>query len=78
MTNYSNPRLSAVVKDWPNGGKRTIARFEVETHPTRGQRVVRATTHPKTGQFCSPKKRTYADQVRIVDSNDGRILTCVN
>jgi hypothetical protein len=44
----------------------------VEAHPTRGQRGVRQTRHPKTGAWSAPKKLTYARQVRIVDGDDGR------
>ena len=62
---YTNPRMSAVVEDWPSGSKRVTAIFAVETHPTKGQRAIRTTTG-------APKKLTYAKQMRIVDGDDGR------
>jgi hypothetical protein len=66
MTRYSNPRMEAVVKDWPSGGKRVTATFRIETHPKRGQRGTRQTT----GKV---KTLTYCDQARLVDGDDGRI-----
>jgi hypothetical protein len=65
MTEYSNPRMSAVIDDWPSGTKRVSAKFEIEQHPTRGERGVRTTTG-------SPKKLTYVHKARIVDGDDGR------
>ena len=62
---YSNPRMRAVIENWPNGGHRVTATFEIETDPKRGQRGVRTTTG-------APKKLTYARQARIVDGDDGR------
>ena len=62
---YSNPRLHAVIDDWPNGGKRVRATFPIEEHPKRGQRAVRVTTG-------APKKLTFAKQMRIVDGDDGK------
>ena len=69
---YSNPRLQATVEDWPSGSHRVTTRFLVETHPTRGQRGLRQTRHPKTGAWSTPKKLTYARHVRIVDGDDGK------
>ena len=65
MTLYVNPRMAAVIKDWPSGGKRVTATFFVETDPKRGQRAVRITTG-------APKKLTFAKQVRIVEGPDGK------
>ena len=62
---YSNPRMNAVIENWPSGSKRVTATFSIETHPTRGQRAIRTTTG-------APKKLTYAKQMRIVDGDDGR------
>ena len=62
---YSNPRMNAVIENWPSGGERVTATFTIETHPTRGQRAIRTTTG-------APKKLTYAKQMRIVDGDDGR------
>jgi hypothetical protein len=63
---YSNPRLKAVIPDWPSGSYRVTAVFEIETDPrTHKQRGVRTTTG-------AAKKLTYAHQARIVDGSDGR------
>ncbi len=61
---YSNPRMSAVINDWPSGSKRVTATFEIE-QTKRGERAVRTTTG-------SPKKLTFAKMARIVDGDDGR------
>jgi len=61
---YSNPRMSAMIPDWPSGAKRVTARFEIEQTP-KGERAVRITTG-------DPKKLTYAKMARIVDGDDGR------
>src|ERR1035441_8551481 len=63
--NYSNPRMTATIPDWPSGSKRVTARFEIEQHPKRGERAGRTTTG-------EPKKLTYAVRARIVDGDDGR------
>jgi hypothetical protein len=65
MTDYSNPRMAAVIEDWPSGSRRVKATFYVETDVKRGERVVRVTT----GQ---PIKLTFAQRMRIVDGDDGR------
>ena len=45
MTNYSNPRMRAVVENWPaSGTKRVTATFEIEVDPKRGERATRTTT----------------------------------
>ena len=64
MTNYSNPRMSATIENWPHGGKRVTANFTIESDK-RGERAVRITTG-------APKKLTYARKMRIVDGDDGR------
>ncbi len=61
---YSNPRMSAVIENWPSGSKRVIAIFEIE-QDKRGERAVRTTTG-------EPKKLTFAKLARIVDGSDGR------
>ena len=63
--NYSNPRMEAIVENWPSGRNTVTARFYVET-AKRGQRGCRVTTG-------KPKTLTFARQVRIVDGDDGRI-----
>jgi len=72
MTAYSNPRMEAVIENWPSGRHRTTATFRIETHPTRGQRGTRFTIDPRTGQPSAIKTLTYARQARIVDGDDGR------
>lgn len=69
---YSNPRLNAVMLDWPYGRFTTTATFEVETHPKRGQRTGRTTVNPKNGRINKTKYNTYSGQQRIVDGDDGR------
>lgn len=64
MTTYSNPRIAAVVDNWPTGTKRCTATFRIERSP-KGERAVRITTG-------APKKLTYARKARIVDGDDGR------
>ena len=64
VVSYSNPRMSATIENWPHGGKRVTATFEIETNG-RGERAVRITTG-------APKKLTYAQKMRIVDGDDGR------
>ncbi len=61
---YSNPRMSAVIENWPSGSKRVTARFEIE-QSKKGERAVRITDG-------APKKLTYAKMARIVDGSDGR------
>jgi hypothetical protein len=56
--------MNAVIENWPSGGKRVTARFEIEQTP-RGERAVRTTTG-------APKKLTFARKMRIVDGDDGR------
>lgn len=65
-TKYSNPRMTAVIENWPHGSKRVTATFSVEAAPSkRAQRAVRITTG-------APKKLTFARAMRIVDGDDGR------
>lgn len=61
---YSNPRMKAVIPDWPSGHHRVTATFEIEQTP-RGERAVRTTDG-------APKKLTFAKMARIVDGSDGR------
>lgn len=41
MTEYANPRMHAVVENWPSGSKRVTAVFEIEQHPKKGERATR-------------------------------------
>jgi hypothetical protein len=61
---YSNPRMKAVIENWPSGSKRVIARFEIEQKAGKGERAVRVTTG-------AAKKLTFAKMARIVDGSDG-------
>ena len=76
MKTYTNPRMSATIENWPNGGKRCTAHFSIESDPKRGERAVRVTTHAspltEVTSFAAPKKLTYAKKMRIVDGDDGR------
>lgn len=63
MTTYSNPRLRAVIDNWPNGSKRVTAVFAIERNG-KGERAIRTTTG-------APKALTYARRARIVDGDDG-------
>jgi hypothetical protein len=63
---YSNPRMEATIENWPHGSRRVAAQFSIESSRGGGlQRAVRVTTG-------KPKKLTYAQQMRIVDGDDGR------
>ena len=64
IVSYSNPRMKAVIQDWPSGSKRVTAIFEIE-QSKRGERGVRTTDG-------APKKLTFATKARIVDGSDGR------
>jgi hypothetical protein len=72
MITYSNPRLEAVIENWPIGGKRTTATFRIEAKPGKGERATRFTLDPKTGKPSATKVLTYATKARIVDGSDGR------
>ena len=72
MTTYSNPRMEAVIDNWPSGKHRTTATFRVEVHPTRGERGTRTTIDPRDGRPSAPKLLTYARKARIVDGDDGK------
>lgn len=61
---YSNPRMEAVIPDWPSGSQRVQARFWIEQTP-KGERAWRQTTG-------APKTVTFYTKMRIVDGDDGR------
>lgn len=61
---YTNPRMKAVIENWPSGPRRVVATFEIESG-AKGERAVRVTDG-------APKRLTYARRVRIVDGSDGR------
>lgn len=62
---FSNPRLKAVIEDWPSGKQRVTCTFEVEAKKGKGERVNRITTG-------KPKSTTYTDWMCIVDGDDGK------
>lgn len=62
---FANPRCKATIEDWPSGRNRVLAEFWIESHPKRGERLVRQTTG-------KPKLQTYSQRVAIVDGSDGR------
>ena len=68
--NYSNPRMSLTVTDWPYGRNHVKAVFQVE-QTNRGERVSRVTDNPKGGTN-KPKKTTYSLKTRIVTGDNGR------
>jgi hypothetical protein len=69
---YSNPRMEAVIADWPLGGsRRGTATFKIEVN-AKGERGTRTTVDPRNGRISAPKLLTYASKMRIVDGSDGR------
>ncbi len=72
MKTYTNPRMTATIENWPMGGsKRGTAVFEIEIHPTKGERAHRTTFLPLHAP-TAPKLLTFARKMRIVDGDDGR------
>jgi len=59
---FSNPRKSTRIENWPSGGKRVTATFEVEANK-KGERIARTTTG-------KPKYTTYNKTMCIVDCED--------
>lgn len=65
MLTFSNPRIFAVIEDWPLGnGKRGPCTFQV-CRTKRGWRISRTTTG-------KPKYTTFGGPACIVDGNDGK------
>ena len=63
----SNPVRSLTIPDYPLGGnKRGEMRFWVESHPTKGERIVRQSKGSK------PKYSTYSDKYAIATGENGR------
>jgi hypothetical protein len=63
----SKPVRELVVPDYPLGGnKRGEMRFSVESHPTKGERIVRQSKGNK------PKYSTYSTKKAIATGEDGR------
>ena len=53
----SNP---VVVDNYPYGYKKTQCRFWIESVKNKGDRFVKQTLNPKTGEWNKPKKSTYS------------------
>lgn len=69
---FSNPRKSAIIDGWPSGRMRVQAKFEVERHPTKGERVSRVTQTKDLQGWNAPHRTTYAEKFFIVDGDDGK------
>lgn len=72
MITFSNPRVEAVIENYPLGGsKRGPMKFWFERHPKRGQRICRQST----GKV---KTATFALMGAIVDGSDGKtyVIQC--
>ena len=67
----SNPRMEAIIENWPIGRQRCKAWFAVESGP-RGERASRRTENKSRTGWNAPKYTTYAARVRIADGDDGR------
>jgi hypothetical protein len=51
---FSDPRLAAMVANWPDGGRRATAMFEVERQEKRGERAARWTpSHPMASRVAA-------------------------
>ena len=70
-TTYSNARQYAYIEDWPSGNGRTVAEFEIETNPKRGQRP-RRRTKDSAGNWCNWKVLPFSVRACIVDGADGK------
>ncbi len=70
---FSNPRREVQVDDWPFGRHTCKARFVVESHPKRGERVSRVTENKTRTGWNKPKCTTYAPRQVILDGDDGRV-----
>lgn len=71
MLNYTNPRKSVAIGDWPYGNKRVECNFYIEESKGK-QRACRVTANPNTGKNNKPKKLTYARKVLFVDGSDDK------
>ena len=72
LPKLSNPRKDAMIEDWPIGRNRCRCHFFVETHPKRGERVIRETENKTRTGWNKPKKLTYATCMVVVDGDDGK------
>lgn len=80
LTGHVSPETAYVVDDYPYGFKlRCKARYWIETHPKRGQRVMFQTTNPKIEgreAWNKPKASTYAQlRVLVLDESNGHVET---
>jgi|SRR5919109_5206562 hypothetical protein len=78
MMTYRTPCRDLTVHSWPYGiSDRTIAKFWIEHHPTRGERCLRITQDPYTGTWSQPKKLPYGRKARIVTGDDRKTYVLV-
>jgi len=68
---YTNPVKHLEIDNWPYGSQCTHAVFSIESGK-KGERAVRSTINPKTGQPNKPKKTTFSKLARIVTGEDGK------
>ena len=78
LTGHVSPETAYVVDDYPYGFKlRCKARYWIETHPKRGQRVMFQTTNPKIENrevWNKVKASTYAPlYVLVLDDSNGHV-----
>ena len=67
MVTFSNPRLHAVIEDYPLGGnKRGPCKFDVEFKKGKGWKFFRTTTGKPKSTIA------YGGRACIVDGSDGR------
>lgn len=71
--NYSNPRMRAVIDDWPFGSRlRTAATFEIDVSRTGRERATRVVIDPRSGKPCAKKSLVWSRGSRILDGDDGK------
>ena len=78
LTGHVSPETSYLVNDYPYGFRlRCKARYWIETHPKRGQRVMFQTTNPKVqGRevWNNVKASPYSTlRVLVLDESTGRV-----
>jgi hypothetical protein len=62
-----------VVESYPYGYLRTQCRFWVESVKNRGDRFVKQTLNPKTGEWNKPKKSTYSPIMICFKDETGKV-----
>jgi len=61
-----------VVDNYPYGYKKTQCRFWVESVKNKGDRFVKQTLNPKTGEWNKPKKSTYSPVMIAFKDAEGK------